>query len=52
VRAHLGERWKVAVRSITILFTYYNRFVEIVDGEVRAGVQYYFANCPELFDRA
>jgi starch synthase len=51
VRPHLGETLKVAVPSITIPFAYYNRFVEIVDGGVRAGVQYYFVNCPELFDR-
>jgi starch synthase len=51
VRPHLGETLNVAIPSLTIPFSYYNRFVEIVDGGVRAGVQYYFVNCPELFDR-
>ena len=55
VKAHLGtdlggER-KYAVRSITIPFEDYNRFVGIVDGGRRGGVQYYFVDCPELFDR-
>lgn len=51
VRPQLGAELKVAVRSLTIPFSYYNRFVEIVDGGLREGVQYYFVNCPELFDR-
>jgi len=51
VRRHLQGKWKYAVRSITIPFEYYNRFVGIVDGGKRAGVQYYFVDCPELFDR-
>ncbi len=38
-------------RSITIPFNYYNRFVGVVDGGKRDGVQYYFIDCPELFDR-
>ena len=40
-----------AVRSITIPFSHYNRFVGVVDGGKRDGVQYYFIDCPELFDR-
>ncbi len=40
-----------AVQSITIPFRSYNRFVGIIDGGVREGVQYYFVDCPELFDR-
>jgi hypothetical protein len=40
-----------AVRSITIPFRHYNRFVGVVDGGKRDGVQYYFIDCPELFDR-
>jgi starch synthase len=44
-----GE-WPYAARSITIPFEYYNRFVGIVDGGKRRGVQYYFVDCPELFD--
>jgi starch synthase len=51
VKAHLPSKWKYAVRSITIPFEYYNRFVGIVDGGIRQGVQYYFVDCPELFDR-
>lgn len=41
-----------AARSITIPFRDYNRFSAIVDGGVRDGVQYYFVDCPEMFDRA
>jgi starch synthase len=51
VRAHIEGEWKYAVRSITIPFESYNRFVGIVDGGKRGGVQYYFVDCPELFDR-
>lgn len=51
VRPHIEGEWKFAVRSITIPFQYYNRFAGIVDGGVRGGVQYYFVDCPELFDR-
>jgi starch synthase len=51
VRPHLEGEWKYAVRSITIPFQYYNRFVGIVDGGKRDGVQYYFVDCPEMFDR-
>jgi starch synthase len=42
---------KTAVRSITIPFHHYNRFAGVVDGGKRDGVQYYFIDCPELFDR-
>ena len=51
VRPHIKGNWKYAARSITIPFAYYNRFVGIVDGGKREGVQYYFVDCPELFDR-
>jgi starch synthase len=51
VKRHIAGEWKYAVRSITIPFEYYNHFVGIVDGGKRAGVQYYFVDCPELFDR-
>lgn len=53
VRRHLPphEQWKWAVRSITVPFEYYNRFAGIVDGGKRKGVQYYFVDCPDLFDR-
>jgi starch synthase len=45
-----GE-WNWAVRSITVPFEHYNRFVGVVDGGKREGVQFYFLDCPELFDR-
>jgi starch synthase len=41
----------VVLPSITIPFPSYNRFVRILDGGVIDGVQYYFVDCPELFDR-
>jgi len=40
-----------AIRSITIPFPTYNRFAGVVDGGERDGVQYYFIDCPELFER-
>jgi len=51
VKRHLADEWKYAVRSITIPFESYNRYAGIVDGGKRDGVQYYFVDCPELFDR-
>lgn len=42
---------KTTVSSITIPFQYYNRFAAILDGGVQDGVQFYFVDCPELFDR-
>jgi starch synthase len=51
VRRQLTGELNYAVRSITIPFQSYNRFVGIVDGGKRAGVQLYFVDCPELFDR-
>jgi starch synthase len=50
VQMHVKER-KIAIRSITIPFEYYNRFVTILDGGKSEGVQYYLVDCPELFDR-
>jgi starch synthase len=50
VHKHLKER-RVAIRSLTIPFSYYNRFVTVVDGGTPDGVQFYFIDCPELFDR-
>jgi starch synthase len=50
VQKHLKDR-KVAIRSLTIPFSYYNRFVTVVNGGVSEGVQFYFIDCPELFDR-
>lgn len=51
VRRVLPAELSYAVRSITIPFRTYNRFVGIVDGGFRDGVQHYFVDCPELFDR-
>ncbi len=51
VRPYIEGEYKFAVRSITIPFQYYNRFAGIVDGGLRDGVQYYFVDCPALFDR-
>ena len=42
---------KEVLRSLTIPFISYNRFVDIIDGGKRDGVQYYLVDCPELFDR-
>ena len=41
----------VVAPSITIPFPAYSRFVRILDGGVLEGVQNYFVDCPELFDR-
>jgi starch synthase len=41
----------VVLESLTIPFPSYNRFVRILDGGVANGVQAYFVDCPELFDR-
>ena len=51
VRPHIKGEWKYVARSITIPFQHYNRFVGIVDGGKRDGVQYHLVDCPELFDR-
>lgn len=51
VRPHLDKEINYAVRSITIPFPHGNRFAGIVDGGSREGVQYYFVDCPEFFDR-
>ena len=50
VQKHLKDR-KIAIRSLTIPFSYYNRFVTVVNGGTSDGVQFYFIDCPELFDR-
>jgi starch synthase len=39
------------IRSLTIPFQYYNRFVTVLDGGVHEGVRFYFIDSPELFDR-
>jgi starch synthase len=51
VRPLLEKELTYAVRSITIPFPHSNRFVGIVDGGLRDGVQFYFVDCPEFFDR-
>jgi starch synthase len=51
VRPHLEKQPSYAIRSITIPFPHGNRFAGIVDGGVRDGVQFYFVDCPEFFDR-
>ncbi|MGA3081849.1 MAG: glycogen/starch synthase, partial [Terracidiphilus sp.] len=51
VRPQLPGELNYAVRSIAIPFQSGNRFAGIVDGGKRAGVQYYFIDCPEFFDR-
>jgi starch synthase len=51
LEADTGGECKYAARSITIPFQDSNRFAGIVDGGKRGGVQYYFVDCPELFDR-
>jgi starch synthase len=50
VQKHLKER-RIAIRSLTIPFSYYNRFVTVINGGTPDGVQIYFIDCPELFDR-
>ncbi len=52
IRRQIADEPKYAARSITIPFRYYNRFVGVVDGGTRDGVNYLFIDCPELFDRA
>ncbi len=51
IRQRIQGEPNYAVRSITIPFSTYNRFAGVVDGGKRDGVQYYFIDCPELFDR-
>jgi starch synthase len=51
VRTQLPSELTYAVRSITIPFQHHNRFVGIVDGGKRDGVQFYFVDCPQMFDR-
>ncbi len=51
VRKQFEGEARYAIRSLTIPFRSYNRFVGVVDGGTRDGVQHYFIDCPELFDR-
>jgi starch synthase len=41
----------VVLPSVTVPFPSYNRFVRVLDGGVADGVQMYFVDAPELFDR-
>ncbi|WP_213807020.1 glycogen synthase GlgA [Granulicella sp. dw_53] len=41
----------IVLASVTIPFPSYNRFVRILDGGVQEGVQHYFVDSPEMFDR-
>jgi starch synthase len=41
----------VVLQSVTIPFPYYSRFARILDGGHADGVQMYFVDFPELFDR-
>jgi starch synthase len=51
IRQRIEGEPNYAVRSITVPFRHYNRFAGVVDGGKRDGVQYYFIDCPDLFDR-
>jgi starch synthase len=51
VRRQLPDKLTCAVRSITIPYLYSKCKAGIVDGGRYAGVQYYFVDCPEFFDR-
>ena len=41
----------VALASVTVPFSAYNRFARILDGGVIEGVRHLFVDCPEFFDR-
>lgn len=49
--AKVAPKPPVALPSVTMPFPSYNRFARILDGGVAEGVQAYFVDCPELFDR-
>ena len=51
VRSQIKGQIHYAIPSLTIPFRYYNRFAAIVDGGRHDGVQYYFVECNELFNR-
>jgi starch synthase len=50
VREYAPEK-KAVIRSLTIPFKDYNRFATVLDGGEHDGVQFYFVDCPEMFDR-
>ncbi len=41
----------VVLPSVTIPFLNYQRFVRVLNGDMHDGVQVYFVDCPEMFDR-
>lgn len=41
----------VLLHSVTVPFSNYSRFVQILDGGLNDGVQVYFVACSEMFDR-
>ncbi len=41
----------VTLPSVTVPFSGYQRFARVLDGGLREGVQVYFVDCPEMFDR-
>ncbi|MGI8770327.1 MAG: glycogen synthase GlgA [Acidobacteriaceae bacterium] len=47
----LGKQAKVAIPSITIPGQSFSRFASVMDGGVHDGVQFYFVDIPEFFDR-
>jgi starch synthase len=49
--AKLAPHAAVVLPSVTIPFPSYNRFVRVLDGGAKDGVQHYFVDSPELFDR-
>jgi starch synthase len=51
VRTQFPGELSYAIQSITIPFQSCNRLAGIVDGGKRGGVQFYFVDCQEMFDR-
>lgn len=49
--AKIVPKAAVVLPSVTIPYPSYNRFARILDGGVAEGVQMYFVDCPEFFDR-
>jgi starch synthase len=49
--AKIVPKASVVLPSVTIPFPSYSRFVRVLDGGVVEGVQMYFVDCPQLFDR-
>ena len=49
-QTHL-ENPKVVIRSLSVPFDDQYRFCSVLDGGIQSGVQYYFIDYPEFFDR-